>query len=264
MGSFWVFIIISAAVGALAAGRKRKRISALARLGQMLGGALGGGASSDNVATGHHRGVAITHRMVSRGSGSSCESWTELECEPGVFPVVLHVEPHARGDADRIARGEMIDLEIGDPAFDPAFRVEAAPADIVARILDSAVRAYLLAHPRAELATHEGVLRLSVPGWIEDPDHALAGWDTLIAVRSNIRTAYETTVPAPAVVGSPFRPAQDDSAFHALEATRQRQIAEVAEVRSLRKARDAASARRVSIIFVCGFILVMALRALTH
>ena len=64
----------------------------------------------------------------------------------------------------------MVDVEIGDPAFDRAFLVEAAPAQIARILLDSSVRRLLASHHAVSLTTESpggrSVVRLSVRTWL--------------------------------------------------------------------------------------------------
>ena len=212
-----------------------------------LAAALAGTADiSAGTADGKHRGVAIAHRLTSRGAGSSAERWTEMACALPDDPLVLHIEPHVAGDEYRIAAGEMIDLEIGDPAFDRKLRVEAAPASVIKALFTPELRAFFVAHT-VHLDSTARELQLSTRGWLEDPADATPFWDALVALQARLVAAAAEAARASAQVGGPFRAEPDHAAVRAAHAS------EVARVERVRTAR--AETQRQNAIVLVGLIL---------
>jgi hypothetical protein len=236
---------------------KAKRDHQLAEIARLLGG-----TSDGSSATGTLHGVATTIDYVTRGSGSSAESWTEVLCAlPRGYPLSLHVHHHGWFDDGKIERGEMVDLVLGDPVFDDRYLVEGAPAEVVRRLIDRDVRAYLLGTNSATLETHDdGRLRLSVRGWLEEPHQARPALDCCARVAAAVRaaTAAADDAVAPEQTDSPYRPMLDDAPVREARAARE---AEVARLDSLRQAR----AERQKYLFgaiAIGFVVVWLLAVL--
>jgi len=105
---------------------------------QMIAEIIAGVATS-NGATGRRDGLVTAIRFVARDdTGSTSVPWTYVEVElPAAHPLSIHVRRHALGDRRSIRRGDMVDIELGDPEFDRTFLVEAAPSEVVADILDA-------------------------------------------------------------------------------------------------------------------------------
>ena len=66
-----------------------------------------------------------------------------VEARAAKLPLLLSVARHRVGDRAVIARGAMVDLEIGDTEFDRVWRIEGAPVDTAKRVLDAEVRSLL-------------------------------------------------------------------------------------------------------------------------
>lgn len=168
-------------------------------------------------AAGSLHGVAVRFHFDDRGLGSSVEHWTLIEAElPASYPLAIHVRPHGWTDRALRARGEMVDVKLGDAAFDAAFLVEAAPEDVARQLLDAGARGLLLSHRRAELDTvsdeSKRVLRLALRGWLEDPGAALHAIEHVARIAAQVRAAYAETQPAQSaqLTGAPYRPQLDE------------------------------------------------------
>lgn len=232
--------------------------AALARLAERLGGTASG---DERVARGTYRGVAIVHRLVARGIGSSSTSWTEIECPRPAPPVALHVVPHALRDRAKVKHGNMVDLVLGDRRFDRRFRVEAAPEAVVRRAISPGVRGYFVRRRGDELETVGEVLRLSCFGRILDVDRAAAAWDVLVAVEHGIRTAHEA-IDAAAVAppgGSPFRAEPDAERLGRSQAARADEVVEIERIRAQRIARQART--RAVVFWIVTLVAVLGLVA---
>lgn len=202
-----VSIVMASAV----VGRDRMRAS-LTAVSSLLGGGhdLGG-----FVAWGDALGAPVTFAFVSRPAGAGTERWTEIEVKlPARYPLVLRLRRHAPHDRERVERGELIDVDLGDRAFDRAFLLEAAPVDVVKLLLDDKVRAYLLRRDHVELSTQvaEGaVLKLAVRGWLEKLAEAQPAIETAVDLAIGVREAYARVEEESllGMGGAPFRPEPD-------------------------------------------------------
>src|ERR1700733_8274422 len=235
-------IIVVAMVGlmawafAAASGKKQARITALGELAKYLQGTHDG-----SHAAGSGRGLPITYRYETRGSGSSSESWTEIDATiPAAYPLAIHVRRHAWRDRAHIEAQAMVDVEVGDPEFDRAFLIEAARADVVKILLDADARRLLSAHHNVELDTisivDRRILRFAVRGWIEDVAIATAAIDGVARLGAHIRDAFAAADAATPAVdgGSPYRPMLDDAPSRDAAVARSEEGAKVEAVRSAR------------------------------
>lgn len=231
--------VVSGAVAwaiAAAARRKQMRKSALSEIASYLGG-----HGSATRAFGVRHGVAVTFEFATRGSGSDRESWTEIDVVvPAAYPLAIHVRRHRWLDKRAITRGDMIDLQMGDVAFDEAFLVEAAPEDVARVLLDASARRFLSLYQRVELDTmvvkDRKVLRFAVHGWIEHVPTANVAIDFVAAIGARVRDAYaDVDREAPVTMGgSPYRPEPERRSVRDASAAR---VAEVAALEANRARR---------------------------
>ena len=187
--------------------------------------------------TGTRRGATIGYRFLDRGLGSDHKPFTEVDMAiPPDYPLTLRIE-RGRPSPEELARGHVLDLPIGDPAFDDKFIIEAAPSDIVRELLDAQTRDFLLANTGELTTPLPGVLRLAIPTWAEDPHDALVVIDACVHVGGRIRAAYAAANAAipQGQTGSPYRPDVDDAPQRAAEAKRLAELAEVERIRADRE-----------------------------
>jgi hypothetical protein len=225
---------------------------------------LGGHLTSGNSVAGTYRHIQINYRFVTRGSGSNTEQWTEVRAQlPEAYPLAIHVRRQGWLDRGRIERGQVIDVELRDAAFDSRFLVEAAPAAVIAKLLDTQARQFLMRQAEATLETEDTdgkCLVLSVRGWIEDPPAAEHLVEELTRIVRRVREAFEATNTGTVeVTGSPFREmpvVREDP--HAAE----RQRAEVVRLERKRASRFAHE-RLTAIVFlaVVAFLVVLSVAA---
>lgn len=229
---------------------RAKRKSLLAELAAHLGGTAG-----SNDVRGALDGVGVHLQFTTRGSGSSSTQWTYVDCPlPPGYPLTIHLEEHGWFDRGKIERGDMIDVEVGEPAFDEKFRVEAAPAEVVRRLLTSEVCAYLLRSGRVELQTIDGALRLAIRGWLDQVEAAREAIAITVAMARGVRaahTAVDAEVARP-IVGEAYRGFADDRPVRAAQAAR---AAEVAKVEAIRRGRAAT----LTLIMVAAIVVIGAL-----
>jgi hypothetical protein len=197
----------------------------------------------DRVARGLRKGVPTAVRFALRGTGYERTSYerrrTEIDVHmPSGYPLSLHVRRHEWTDLHQIERSAMVDVQIGDAAFERAFLIEAAPARIARLLLDTSVRRLLASYDAAVLTNEQRdgkpVLRLSVPSWLGNEAITVAV-DVLVAVAKALRDAY-AAVEATALrdAGSPYRPQLDDAQ---VDAQRSELAKEVELVEALRAKR---------------------------
>ncbi|MBK9036365.1 MAG: hypothetical protein IPL61_34810 [Myxococcales bacterium] len=198
------------------------RLRALRRLALMLGGTAGWSSVRATV-----DGVAVRLAYASRGSGKSRERWTYVDVPlPPGEPLTLNIIRHGLFERGRIARGALLDLRTGDDEFDRIYRVEAAPADVVLRVLDPEVRAYLRERADAELYTTDGALCLAVRGTLTDAraHHAIR---LAVQVLASVRAAHaalDRAAPT-SLVGAPHRGVPSDGPARGARAARAEEAA---------------------------------------
>ena len=96
-------------------------------------------------------------------------------------------------------------MTLGEPAFDDAFLVEAAPADVAKLLIDHQAREFLASHKIVELTTVVGVLRFAVRGWLDAMPAATVALDATSRIASRVLDAYAEAehAVAPDETGSP-------------------------------------------------------------
>jgi hypothetical protein len=234
-----------------------------------LGEKLGGGYDAEQRrAWGEVANATVEYRLTTRGSGKSTTYWTEIDAEiPARYPLRMFVRKHGWLDQGKIDRGEMVDVIVGDLAFDQRFMVEAAPADVARLLLDPRERGYLLALSETlwlEITTvrdgERALLRLSIMSWIYDITDAMRGIEAMAAIAGRLREAYATVEQATEVkdVGSPYRPMLDDGAARVAADERLQEVARVDDVRTKRAARE----QLVAVAIIMAFVMVCIFAAL--
>lgn len=247
MAALGILFIIGMVI-AIVVGHKKQKQKLEMTLGWM-GERLGGGKDIEGRrAWGEIGDAQIAFRLTTRGSGKSTTYWTEVDAElPDKYPLRLFVRKHGWGDSGKVERGEMVDVVVGDPAFDEQFLVEAAPAEIARILLDPRERSYLLslAHRlhfdinTMHTDAGEPIIRLAVRQWIFDINDAMRACESMAAIAGRVRDAYaavERELEAKDA-GSPYRPMLDDTPAREAAERRLAEVARVDEVRTHRAAR---------------------------
>ena len=240
---------------------KAKRDLMLDELAQWMHGR----ADRQGFATGSLDGTKVRYEFTTRGSGSSTEYWTYIDAEVPPYPLRMYVRRHGWRDQGKIDRGEMIDVQVGSEPFDNAFLVEAAPADVVARMFDHEAMQYLLGETaQLELTTEHGgpqpTLRLSLRKWITDVFEARAAVDCVVRIAKRVRDAYAEVEKqtAPRDVGSPYRPQLDDQPVRDAAEKRAAEIEHLDRVRTARISRTHFIGVMLFITFVFVLVVVIA------
>src|SRR5687768_5266619 len=174
MGALFAASLVIALIAILSivhAKHRRERLSKLAAIARELGG-----THDRSSVTCTRDGIVVRFDFATRGDASASESWTEVTADlPRGYPLTLRVVP-GEPQPDAVKRGELVDIEVGEPVFDHAFIVEAAPTDVVRHLLDEPARAFLLQFggvlATTKTASGAEVLQLGIPGWDEDPVRA--------------------------------------------------------------------------------------------
>lgn len=240
----------------------RRRTSTLASLANALGYPHEVG---DNFVTAKRDGVKVKLAYETRGSGSTSQAWTEVSVDiPASYPLTLYVRRHSLLDGTKIATGKMVDVLVGDQAFDDAYLVEAAPTDVVRELIDHRARAYLMGASHMELVTERrgdtATLKLSIRRWEEDFPAAQILVDEAIRLARRVRDVYaKIASPPPAVVeGSPFRPHQRAVAADEANA-REHEVERVRVLQPKRAQADMDLAMVILGVSVVGCLVVAAL-----
>lgn len=259
VGVLAVVGFIGLAIWAVMRGNQRRR-TALEAIASKLSGAADVKHAN---ASGTLAGIPITLRYTTRGSGSNSESWTEIDAQPPAgYPLSLTLRAHGWFDGGKIERGDLVDVIVGDEAFDKRFLLEAAPADVVRHLFPPELRAYLMSRKHLSLETTKVadagtlVLRLSVRGWLEKPEDFTPALDQMAALAARVREAHATADQAVAPAepgGAPYRPTLDAAPARDARAAR---AAEVAQLEAV-KAGRAATSKLITWIFVIIFIVVV-------
>ena len=156
----------------------------------------------------------------------------------------------------------MTDIKIGDQAFDDAFLIEAAPADVVRDLLDTPLREFLTTLDNAELATGRGdahaFLCLGLHGHVDNAEVGEILINNLVRVAVRVRDAFASAdKSAELPQGAPFRTEADGGAEHAHHLA---QLKEVLDVETKRKNRGSTQRTLVTGLIMLLMIIGIALR----
>ena len=226
---------------------------------------LGGEYSvPDGTASGKKLGPRVVLTYAMRGSGSSAQAWTEIAVDlPRGCPLAIHVRRHGWRDQRKIERGEMIDVQVGDLAFDSAFLVEAAPSDVAVRLLDAPTRDFLDGYADVELsdrgAGSDRSLVFATKTWLRKPEQLRRALEGAAGIGRSVSAAFAAAdqAIAPVDTGSPYRPQLDD---HAARDGRARRAEEIQTLGALREQRAAGQQLSASIaLIVMAIVFVVAL-----
>lgn len=214
------------------------------------------------VAPDRMRGLVDGHevevRFLERYQNRARYQRTELVL-PGALvrdDLELAIGAQREDDARDAAEGRGVDLRFDDPAFDAAFLVEAAPADVVRRLLEPPIRARMLALEGLAITTRTEGLCLEVPRWIDDAEtlRALASLGAAVVDRAPL--AFERADAAHEFEGG-LRGATSPTARHA---ARRAEIATLrAKIASRGTHRERQAVRLViGTLMFCAFVALIA------
>lgn len=239
------------------------RTEALSIAAAILGGEY---SVPDGAAWGTKLGPRVELKYTTRGSGSSSESWTEIAVDlPPGYPLAVFVRRHGLGDRSQVARGEMVDVEVGDPTFDAEFLIEAAPAAIAIRLLDAPARAFLAGYVDVELIDRGSgdshVLVFATKGWLQAREQLLPALEATAAIGRGVRDAFAAADAAiePVDTGSPYRPQLDDQPARDEQARRANEVRAIGALRVQREARRQRDVVLAAVIVGIVFVISIAL-----
>lgn len=240
------FVFLTGVALALMAWARARRTGALAQIAAGL--AEGYVEPNESGVIGTARGVTITFRFITKGSGSGAESWTEVVALGPFAEIDLELRPSGVLESWQVARGDAVDVEVGDPAFDKAFVVEGAPAAAVKKLLDAPLRKDLLALAPLVAKTNERGAVVEKRGWIEDVSKARVLIDIAAAIATRAPAAVAEMVSESVVTdSSAYRgTVSSDGGRAAIDAARD----EVVQLRSMRRARAARRGKIIAAVVV--------------
>lgn len=262
-----VLVVIAAVVGIIYAAIRHNNVTR-ARRAALLSETLGKEdpdvvvVPDTGIARATVRGLPVRFHFTTRGSGSSSESWTEVEVDVPHEPVVLSLRLQTKRDWILVRDGLAIDIQLGNPEFDEKYLVEGAPAAIVSRVLDPAVQRKLLLDAPDEVETRAFGVLVARKGWRETPADIQSFVDLAVSIAENIAPAIaesrkaEAPPPESAYRGSSVSPADHERWEAAKQELLARQAAEVAALAATRERRKAAQGRNAAIAM--AFILLFA------
>jgi hypothetical protein len=174
-----------------------------------LATALGGQVLGTNVAIARHDGRPVRCHVIGGVTHTEAglrQHACEIEIAISRRPLDLRIT-NRNPPRPKVERGDAIDIEIGNAAFDTEFHVEGAPTDVIRVLFDEVTCRWLLDLPGPELSTvrvdGESVARLRIVTWTDrvilDAIHQLG------RLVSRIDEAYEVADAVHTHHGSPYR-----------------------------------------------------------
>lgn len=200
------------------------------------------------------RGLEVRFRLATRGSGSSAESWTEVEVGVATRPLVLTLRRQQRIDASLLAEGLAVDIRLGNPEVDARYLVEGAPADVVKHLLSPEIQERMLALEVDEVEAGPTALLVARRGWKEEQGDVRAfvafAVDVAERVGSAVAAAKEAAAPRPesAYRGLAAPPEQLERWKAAQREVAERQAREVADLEQVREQRRAWESRKAMLM----------------
>lgn len=104
--------------------------------------------------TGTLQGRPVRYAVSGADFNRSSRKWlttASASLPPGAALLEMHLTPQTSRDPELVALGLEIDVTVGEPLFDAAFVVEAAPAETARAVLDAKTRSTLRALLPCEL-----------------------------------------------------------------------------------------------------------------
>lgn len=176
-------VVIVAAFVALAVYMRRRRLVAM-RAGLFDAGAADARIAGMSSVTGTVQGRPLRYVVSGADFDRSPRKWVttaSASLPPGAALLEMHLTPQTSRDPDLVARGLEIDVTVGEPLFDAAFVVEAAPAETARAVLDAKTRSTLRALLPCELH--------------------VAGGEVMFRKKDNLSEAFEVREVASLVAG---------------------------------------------------------------
>jgi hypothetical protein len=208
----------------------------------------------------HLGGVSATYLLgeeiddVDPGPFTVCT----VPLQEGALHFVMELRPQSETEALAVARGEAVDVAVGDDLFDRAFVIEAAPSNVVAALLDDATRARLLALSPCRLVCTDDRVRLIKWGNCTQPEVVERIVLSCFGFRDAVQRLPETLArrqqPAGYRGGPPITRPEDLA----------RAAREVAEIEQVRRTRRQVRGARVGVAFIGLALLAAAYTWCSH
>jgi hypothetical protein len=147
----------------------RWRQLAAIRRGMMLAGAIDARIAGVDGAVGTIHGRLVRYVTVSGNKRGNGYTKASAPLPPGAAMLELHLKPESARDKELVRRGEEVDVIVGEPVFDGAFVVEAAPAHTARALLDAPTRSTLRALLPCELHIAAGQVEFRKGGVLIEP-----------------------------------------------------------------------------------------------
>ena len=109
------------------------------------------------------RGVPVRWDVLGGGRGNPVHTVCMVSL-PQAPRFLLELRKQTGEELEQVRAGRAVDVLVGDPAFDDAFIVEAAPADVAKKLLDADTRRMLLAMQPVRVGVAKGALWIDVIG----------------------------------------------------------------------------------------------------
>ncbi|HWG90246.1 MAG TPA: hypothetical protein VNZ52_05280 [Candidatus Thermoplasmatota archaeon] len=153
----------------------------------------------DHTLVGSYAGVPTVLALFERGSGKNRKQFTAIEMAAAEAPKGLYVKVSREGIGDWIAKkfgGQ--DVQVGDEAFDRAFRIQASDETLCRELLDPVTRQALLeAEKFGQLHVDGHVVQYVVSGYRFKPEFFEAAMPFVAQVSGNLSRLPGATVPPP-------------------------------------------------------------------
>lgn len=163
------------------------------------------------------RGVPVRWDVLGGGRGNAVHTMCSVRLEQAPH-FLMELRRQTGDELEQVRAGRAIDVVVGDPAFDDAFIVEAAPADVAKKLLDADTRRGLLAMQPLRLGVSKGTLWIDVIGVVGHVAIARSVLELVLAMARRIgelpRALAEDRMATEALEapGAAYRGATPDSA----------------------------------------------------
>ncbi len=187
-------------------------------------------------------------RFIDRGVGSTRDPYTEVWFLGAARrpDLRLHVIPQTTDDAEEVRQGRGTDVLVGDEAFDAAFLVEAAPADVVSRLFDPSIRERMMSIRPLGVHTHEEGLLVEK-----------SGWDNERFVRAMVETGDAVVTRIPIAFEEADRAAVSRAGYREMMSAEQREATRRGEVAAVLARKTERKRRRETIVWVTALVIVV-------
>jgi hypothetical protein len=178
----------------------------------------------------------------------------------GAPRLAIELRPQTPEAQRALDRGEAIDIEVGDEAFDRAFIVEAAPTAAIRALLDGPTRTALLALSPCRFALDAGDLHLSKQGTSAEPPVVALMVGLCVGVRERVERLPLEMARWREPAG--FRDAAREPAMSG--DSEARACAELEAVEDVRRTRRQGASANVGLVVLGVVVLGVLLEWITH